>query len=76
MRALKAHVENGRIVIDEPTNLPEGAELAVVIAEGGDQLDDEEREQLHSSIERGIADMREGREKGLDEFIDELDSEP
>jgi len=76
MSALKAHVENGRIVVDEPTNLPEGAELSVVIADGGDELDAEERERLHASIERGIADMRAGREKDFDQFLDELDSEP
>jgi hypothetical protein len=30
MNALRAHVENGRIVLDEPTNLPDGTELYVV----------------------------------------------
>src|SRR5512145_116629 len=27
MQALKAHVKSGRIIVDEPTDLPEGAEL-------------------------------------------------
>jgi hypothetical protein len=74
MHPLKAHVENGRIVVDEPTNLPEGTELSVVIADGGDELDAEEGKRLHASIERGIADMRAGREKDLDQFLDELNS--
>ena len=73
MHALKAHVRNGRIVVDEPTSLPEGAELSVVIADGDDELDAEERERLHESIERGLADMRAGREKDLDQFLDELE---
>lgn len=76
MSALKAHVENGRIVVDEPTTLPEGAELSVMIAAGGDELDAEERERLHASIERGIGDMRAGREKDFDQVLDDLDSEP
>ncbi|HEY2406936.1 MAG TPA: hypothetical protein VGI10_13090 [Polyangiaceae bacterium] len=76
MHALKAHVENGRIVVDEPTNLPDGAKLKIVIAEGGDDLDDEERERLHASIRRGIADAKAGRTQEMGEFLDELDAEP
>ncbi|HEY2406929.1 MAG TPA: hypothetical protein VGI10_13055 [Polyangiaceae bacterium] len=74
--ALKAHVENGRIVVDEPTNLPEGCELSVVITAGGDQLDDEERARIRASIARGIADCKAGREQDMAEFLDELAAEP
>lgn len=28
---LKAHVHNGRLVVDEPTELPEGTEVAIGI---------------------------------------------
>jgi hypothetical protein len=66
MQPLKAHVRNGRLVLDEPTDLPEGevvelVPLDEVLARGGDYLDDEERARLHASIERGIADVRAGR---------------
>src|SRR5271165_3329700 len=47
MQALKAHVRSGRIVVDDPTDLPEGAELEVgslQVVDAGDDLDDEERE--------------------------------
>ena len=49
MRALKAHVKGGRLLLDEPTELPEGADIELVsldevLASGGDYLDDEERE--------------------------------
>jgi len=74
MSALKIRVENGRIVVNEPTDLPDGTELYLVPAAAGDDLDDEERMRLHASIERGIADMRAGREKDFDQFLDELDS--
>jgi hypothetical protein len=33
MHARKAHVENGRIVVDEPTNLPDGTSLTVVVTD-------------------------------------------
>lgn len=66
MQPLKAHVHNGRLVLDEPTELPEGevvelVPLDEVLARGGDYLDDEERARLHQSIERGIDDVKAGR---------------
>jgi hypothetical protein len=66
MQLLKAHVHNGRLMLDEPTDLPEGevidlVRLDEVLAHGGDYLDDEERVRLHESIERGIEDVKAGR---------------
>jgi len=48
-QALKAHVRGGRLVLDEPTNLPEGAEVRVALVDG-DDLDDAERVELHAAI--------------------------
>jgi len=48
-RDLKAHVRGGRLVLDEPTNLPEGAEVRVALVDG-DDLDDAERAELHAAI--------------------------
>jgi hypothetical protein len=66
MQPLKAHAHNGRLVLDEPTDLPEGEVVELVpldeiLARGGDYLDDEERARLHESIERGFADVKAGR---------------
>ncbi|MBL8608126.1 MAG: hypothetical protein JNL38_12445 [Myxococcales bacterium] len=65
MQPLKAHVKKGRLVLDEPTDLPEGEVvelvlLDVVLANGGDALDDEERAQLHESLREGIREMKAG----------------
>jgi hypothetical protein len=64
MHALKAQVRNGRIVLDEPTDLPEGeielVPLDEVLANGDDYLDDEERERLHTSLRQGIEQMKRG----------------
>jgi hypothetical protein len=84
MHAPKIRVENGRIQIDEATDLPNGTELYVVPAEQlgdvvllrDDGLDDNERKRLHESIRRGIEDGRAGRVTDFDEFLDELDAQP
>ena len=52
---LKARVQKGRLVLDEPTDLPEGEVVELVpvdevLANGGDYLDDEERERLHAAL--------------------------
>ena len=78
MRALKAHVKGGRLVLDEPTDLPDGTEVELVpvddevLASGGDYLDDEERRRLHDSIERGLEDVRAGRTVDARDVIAEL----
>ncbi len=77
MQALKAHVRGGRLVLDEPTELPNGTEVELVpldevLAGGGDYLDDEERERLHRSIERGLEDVRAGRTVDAREVIADL----
>jgi hypothetical protein len=60
MQALKARVENGRIVVNEPTDLPDGTVLELVVADAGDELDADERAELAASIDDGLADMRAG----------------
>jgi hypothetical protein len=66
MQPLRAHVRQGRLVLDEPSDLPEGEEVELlpvddVLAAGGDGLDEEERERLHQSLTRGLEDVKEGR---------------
>lgn len=60
MHALTAKVRNGRLVLDEPTDLPEGAEVPLQLVDP-DDLTDEERAELHASLERGLADLDSGR---------------
>ena len=77
MQPLKAHVHNGRLVLDEPTDLPEGevvelVPLDEVLANGGDYLDDEERAALHRSIEQGFEDFERGDTEDAFEFLARL----
>ncbi len=77
MQALKAHVHNGRLVLDEPTDLPEGevvelVPLHEVLASGGDDLDDEERAALHQELEASIAEVETGKPVDAGQVISEL----
>ena len=79
MQALKAHVRSGRIVVDDPTDLPEGAELEVgslQVVDAGDDLDDEERERLHRGLDQAIASVRAGQTVDGDDVINRLLSRP
>jgi hypothetical protein len=64
MQALKARVLNGRLVLNEPTDLPEGevvelVEIERVLADGGDDLDDEDRAALDRELTASIEEDRD-----------------
>jgi hypothetical protein len=61
MTGFRARVQNGRLLIDEPTDLPEGTVLDLVVDDEGDNLTDEERAALHAAIERSVEDAQAGR---------------
>ena len=70
MHALKAHVVNGRIVVDESTPLPEGAELEVrVIGDADENADDAS---LEASLERALNDEDAGRMVDASEVLARL----
>lgn len=75
MHALKAQVRHGRLVMDEPTEFPEGTEIELVAVGGWDDLDDEARAKLHAAIDEGLAARDE---EGVDaaDLIAELRSRP
>lgn len=62
MHARKLQVKDGRLVLDEPTTLPEGAEVEVLVID--DELSAEERAELHASLDRALDDSEAGR--GMD----------
>jgi len=55
-----AQVKNGRLTLDEPTDLPEGTKVPLEIADDWDDLDDEERAALHREIAASIAERKAG----------------
>ena len=61
MSPIRAHVENGRLILNQPTELPEGLVLDLVIDDEGDDLDAREREALHASLRRSIEQAQAGQ---------------
>jgi hypothetical protein len=69
MQTLKAVVKNGRLVLDEPTDLPEGTEVPLQIDA---EMDDAERARLHEALERSLAQAKAGQLVRADEVIGRL----
>ena len=61
MSPLRAHVENGRTVLDEPTPLPEGMIVDLVADDEGDDLTDAERKALHEALSASWRRAEAGR---------------
>jgi hypothetical protein len=71
--ALKAHVVNGRIVVDEPVDLPDGSEVRVYLYDAtADGMSAEERQALEQRLERSLAQADAGDLIDADEVLDEL----
>jgi hypothetical protein len=58
---IKARVQDGRLIVDEPTSLPEGTVVQLLPLDPGDWLSDEDRAALHEALARSEADVNEGR---------------
>jgi hypothetical protein len=70
-----AHVKNGRLTLDEPTDLPEGSVVPLEIADDWDDLDDEERAALHRELAASIAERKAGEPPlSAEEVLAELGS--
>jgi hypothetical protein len=65
-------VKNGRLTLDEPTDLPEGSVVPLEIADDWDDLGDEERAELHASLRESIEQMKAGQTIPLEEALAEL----
>lgn len=82
MQALKAHVKNGRLVLDEPTDRPEGEVVELVpvdeVHAGDDgefddgELDEEERRRLDESIAVSFEQAKNGQLVDADEALAKL----
>ena len=61
MSVLRATVQDGPIILNEPTALPEGTVLHLVLEDEGDNLDDADRSALRVAILEGFAEATAGR---------------
>lgn len=68
MHARKIRVKGGRLVMDEPTDLPDGAEVEVLVLD--DELTAEERAELHASLDRALDDSDAGQGMDAWEYLE------
>ena len=71
---IKARVREGRLTLDEPTDLPEGTEIEMLPLDPGDWLDEADRAALHEALRQSDADIAAGRLVDAEEILRELRS--
>jgi hypothetical protein len=72
MSAIRARVQNGRLLVDAQTALPEGTVLDLVVGDKGDELGDEERAALDAAISHSLAAANAGQVRSADEVLKAL----
>ena len=68
MHGRKVQMKNGRLVLDDPTDLPDIADVEVVVID--DELSAEERAELHASLDRALDDSDAGRGMDAWEYLE------
>ena len=69
---LRAGVEQGRLVLNEPTTWPEGTVVDLVADEEGDDLSDDERRALYDALSSSWRSAEAGRLRPASAILDEL----
>ena len=72
MGPIRARVKNCRLIVNEPTDLPEGTVLDLVQDDEGDDLTEEEREALHAEIRRSVRSAKKGHLRPAADVIADL----
>jgi hypothetical protein len=70
-RTVHGRVSGGRLHVDEAVDLPEGAQVELVIVDTEDGLDDDDRARLHAAIDEAEAELARGEGIPLGEVLDE-----
>ena len=71
---ITALVRDGRIVVNAPTDLPEGTTVTLLPLDPGDWLDEADRAALHEALGRSESDVAAGRVVDAAEVLRELKS--
>lgn len=72
MSPLRARVKKRRLVLDEPTTLPDGTTIDLVANDEGDALTDAERRALHETLSSSWQSAKAGRLGPVSAILDEL----
>jgi hypothetical protein len=74
VKSIRARVKNGKLIIDEPTDLPEGTVLDLVLDDEGDGLTLKERKALHGELRRSARERKRGKTRPAGSVLAELHS--
>lgn len=72
MSTLRAFVRNRRLIMNEPTDLPEGTAIELVAMDPADELDEEERSRLHAALQKSWASAQAGRLFSAEKILHKL----
>lgn len=73
---LKARVRNGRLVMDEPTDWPEGTEFVILDLDVvNDEMTDEDRAELERQLDESEEDIKAGRTIPASVFLANLEAD-
>ena len=69
---LKGRVKAGRLLVDEPIDLPDGTEVELAVVDPGDDLEDAERERLHAALLEAQEEIDRGQGIPAERVIERL----
>jgi len=69
---LKAEVKNGRLVLDEPTDLPEGKVVHLFTVDPPQEMSASERAALTQELRRGIEELDRGEGRPVEEVVADI----
>ena len=69
---MAGRVRGGRLLLDEPVDLPEGTEVELVPADEGEGLDDADRARLHEALRRSADQFRAGQRTSAKKVLAEI----
>jgi hypothetical protein len=72
MGPLRARVEKGRLVLDQPTTLPDGTVVDLVADDEGDDLTNDERRALHEALLTSWKSAEAGALQPASRILDQL----
>jgi hypothetical protein len=81
MAPLRASVQNGRLVLDDPSDIPDSEVVNLQLVEGfvavgADDLDEADRSALHTELEASIREADSGQAEDFAKVLAELRSPP
>ena len=72
MSGVRARVQNGRLLVDEPISLPEGTVIDLVMDAEGDDFDDAERRVRDAALVVAWQQAQNGEGRPAGAVLDEL----